>query len=113
MQFEAILETKYILKRCLFHEYARLGLIFAADAWASKCRLTKKGCQQHQKYLCVCPIQGFSPTSCFWLFFIELQPHARELSFTVFKSATCTRKRGSFLPLPDAETPASGADELT
>lgn len=71
VQLLAFLEYKYFSKHQIFHEYARLGLIGDVFAWASERRLTKKGCQQHQKILsvCVCSKPRLSPTLCLWLFF--------------------------------------------
>lgn len=61
---------------------------------------------------CVCYIKAFRLLHICVYFFHELQPR-QKLSFSDFKLFTCTRKRGTLLPLPDAETPASGADEFT
>lgn len=113
VQHYAILGNKHILRCWLFHEFARLGLMSDDDAWACKCRLTKKGCQQHQKYLSVSVISRLFAYSIFVFIFFMNYNHAKKLSFTDFKSSTCTRKRGTLLPLPDAETPGSGIGEFT
>lgn len=79
VQYYAILGNKHILRCWLFHEFARLGLMSDDDAWACKCRLTKKGCQQHQKYPSVSVISRLFAYSIFVFIFFMNYNHAKKI----------------------------------